>query len=337
MAETFESRATCSSPSVRKEWRSFTDQQKTEWLSAVKCLNKLPHDPKLFSLLPPPGQPFLNTSASLYDDLSYVHIDLYPIIHFVGIFLPWHRWFLNLFEQKMRGKCGYTGPMGYWDWSLDAADPEHSSMFDPNPQSGLGSLGTAENNYYLKDGALADFIVAYPKPHILQRDFSVTPFAEKPARLQPTPWLVTKPNTDARDVLKPENVDALINGYKGDFLGFYTKLDEIEGFHTTVHLMVGGDMQDAAHSSNDPMFYLHHGQLDRLWALWQKADPANARAFGGGSVPAILSADLHKKFPAGSPPNVNLDTVMPNDNYGDRSKVKDVIDTQGGYLCYVYE
>jgi hypothetical protein len=71
----------------------------------------------------------------------------------------------------------------------------------------------------------------------------------------------------------------LINGYKGDFLGFYTKLDEIEvgdatgllicvrnaktnlsqGFHTTVHLMVGGDMQDAAHSSNDPMFYLHHG------------------------------------------------------------------------------
>lgn len=98
---------------------------------------------------------------------------------------------------------------GYWDWSLgkliipkvgerfpdntqtvpDADDITGSSIFDSNPVTGLGSFGPQSNGFHLTDGAFSDFILAYPKPHTLSRNFSDTPFAL--GRLQPTPWIVS--------------------------------------------------------------------------------------------------------------------------------------------------
>ena len=55
----------------------------------------------------------------------------------------------------------------------------------------------------------------------------------------------------------------------------------LEAIHGNVHNAVGGDMR-TAHSPADPVFYLHHANVDRLWAQWQTgphaADPTNASA-----------------------------------------------------------
>jgi tyrosinase len=40
------------------------------------------------------------------------------------------------------------------------------------------------------------------------------------------------------------------------------------GIHNGVHRAVGGDMAGPA-SPSDPLFFLHHANIDRLWALWQ--------------------------------------------------------------------
>lgn len=42
--------------------------------------------------------------------------------------------------------------------------------------------------------------------------------------------------------------------------------------HNDVHVAVGGDMQTAA-SPKDPLFWLHHCNVDRLWSKWQKDHP----------------------------------------------------------------
>jgi tyrosinase len=34
------------------------------------------------------------------------------------------------------------------------------------------------------------------------------------------------------------------------------------------HNMIGGNMVDLT-SPNDPLFWLHHANVDRLWAVWQ--------------------------------------------------------------------
>lgn len=43
----------------------------------------------------------------------------------------------------------------------------------------------------------------------------------------------------------------------------------LEGIHNTVHVRVGGQMQTAS-SPSDPVFWLHHAFIDKLWADWQK-------------------------------------------------------------------
>ncbi len=39
-------------------------------------------------------------------------------------------------------------------------------------------------------------------------------------------------------------------------------------------------------SAGDPLFYLHHAWIDRLWWNWQVKDPARLLEIGGENIPA---------------------------------------------------
>ena len=39
-------------------------------------------------------------------------------IHQTGYFLPWHRLYVQSFEDALRTKCGYKGVQPYWDWTI---------------------------------------------------------------------------------------------------------------------------------------------------------------------------------------------------------------------------
>jgi len=54
----------------------------------------------------------------------------------------------------------------------------------------------------------------------------------------------------------------------------------LEGIHNTVHGAVGagGHAMGGASSPSDPLFWLHHAFVDKIWADWQKistAKPSN--------------------------------------------------------------
>lgn len=46
----------------------------------------------------------------------------------------------------------------------------------------------------------------------------------------------------------------------------------LEGIHGSVHISVGGQMGGAS-SPLDPIFWLHHAFIDKVWADWQKLNP----------------------------------------------------------------
>lgn len=50
----------------------------------------------------------------------------------------------------------------------------------------------------------------------------------------------------------------------------------LEGFHNEVHGWVGGAMGSIMVSPADPLFWMHHAQVDRLWSMWQSV-AGNAR------------------------------------------------------------
>jgi tyrosinase len=49
----------------------------------------------------------------------------------------------------------------------------------------------------------------------------------------------------------------------------------INGIHGSVHIWVGGTMSDASVSPADPVFWLHHANLDRLWWAWYNSPQGN--------------------------------------------------------------
>lgn len=75
------------------------------------------------------------------------------------------------------------------------------------------------------------------------------------------------------------NVDTLLG--QPDYFSFESQIEE--GIHGYVHCTVGptcpvAHMGDVPVAGNDPVFYSHHANIDRLWACWQnqQAVPAGA-------------------------------------------------------------
>ena len=89
----------CSSVEVRKEWRNLTSAEQTAYLEAEICLMKLP------------AQTGLAAVTSRYSDLTSLHQNLTLIIHEVGQFLPWHRYFVHVHQEILSSQCGYAGPI----------------------------------------------------------------------------------------------------------------------------------------------------------------------------------------------------------------------------------
>ncbi|KAI0082073.1 Di-copper centre-containing protein [Panus rudis PR-1116 ss-1] len=337
--------ARCTKPSIRREWRSLSTIERAEWIRAVKCLTSLPHTDALTPLVNPPDIPPVNSSSTFYDDFVYMHMDLNTHIHFTGLFLPWHRWYIQVYETALREKCGFKGASPYWDWSKDAADVEHASIFrDPDSESGLGGFGDPSLDYTVTNGAFFDFMVAYPSPHILRRNFTLQPylpFAGVP--------IFPEPEKTANTSFTKSEVHKMVNGFVGDFQGFQKYFEAPEGAHGAVHFIVGGDLAGTCpansvncipgptFSANEPMFWLHHAMVDKVWFEWQRAHPSNFWSFKGGSIQNLTSVEAYETYPNGMPPMLSFDSVMPAEGMFSASTIRDVFNTTGGFLCYEYE
>ena len=158
-------------------------------------------------------------------------------------FLPWHRGYLYFFEEIIRQLSGYEDfALPYWDWSKDfslpaqfwgAGNPLDNPTRTGEPDSGRG-IGP---NSTISLSDQAQFVSKSVVSEILnQPDF------ETFAGLQGA--LSTMPGAG-----------------------------ELEGTpHNFIHRWVNNDMA-TAESSIDPIFWLHHCNVDRLWTEWVNKHP----------------------------------------------------------------
>ncbi|EJT97271.1 Di-copper centre-containing protein [Dacryopinax primogenitus] len=321
----------------RREWRTLTLNERAEWIRAVKCLGNIRHPRLSFT----PDQTVLHGDHSLYDDFSYAHAVMDSTAHFKPYFLPWHRWFLHLFDSKLRSTCAYTGPTPFWDWSQDHADLFHSPVFDPDPEHGLGGTGDcdsfSEADCVVTTGAFApspssdtgDFTLAWPLPHHLRRNLTLL-----------TGWF--EDEQPQNSTLGPSFVQNATLHTTGDFWKFQWYMTLM---HNHVHNLVGGDMagdcprdlprEDCrgmaiAYTPNDPLFWLHHAQLDRLWSEWQVVDPLNFDAFSGLPLNPTNLSNPHYS------PNASTTHLMEFDRLSVSVPVSSMFDHEQWPLCYQY-
>lgn len=80
----------------------------------------------------------------------------------------------------------------------------------------------------------------------------------------------------------PTRLQVQTNRGRGAYNVFWPELER--DIHNPPHVWVGGEMNDFD-SPHDPVFYLHHCWIDKLWAMWQIDHPgapfvASGAAFG---------------------------------------------------------
>ena len=91
--------------------------------------------------------------------------------------------------------------------------------------------------------------------------------------------------------------------------------------------MVSHDRVDLPYEADvpDPIFFLHHTQVDRLWTLWQQERPDRVRAYGG----------LLNQWPATD--NATLSDRMSFLGLGPDVKVSEAMSTKSSRFCYEYD
>lgn len=92
--------------------------------------------------------------------------------------------------------------------------------------------------------------------------------------------------------------------------------------------------QDFYASPGDPLFYFHHGMLDRLWWIWQMQDPENRVDAVPGQAAIEMPGmerpegeeDIHKVV-------VDLGWTAPGVKLMD---LNEQMGGLGGEMCYIY-
>ncbi|KAJ0330160.1 hypothetical protein COL922a_012486 [Colletotrichum nupharicola] len=105
-----------------------------------------------------------------------------------------------------------------------------------------------------------------------------------------------------------------------------------------MHLGIGGQVGENADmysSPGDPVFYLVHGAVDKLWNDWQRTDwPARKTAIGGPDAMFAYRFDFFGDVPY---ENITLQYPLSFPNFGKEMVVSDMMDIRGGPFCYEYQ
>ena len=65
---------------------------------------------------------------------------------------------------------------------------------------------------------------------------------------------------------------------------FNTFAPALEGVHNSGHVWVGGSMGSIPTAPTDPVFWMHHAEIDRIWAEWQAANPGQNPPLAGAAA-----------------------------------------------------
>ncbi len=278
-------------PLQRKRVSDLTLEERERFVTAVKAMKQIPSN----------YEPDVNA----YDYFVVLHqsaFDLDSRAHMHPNFLPWHREFLLRFERELqRAGNDDTLFIPYWDW---AHPGEFESVFASDFMGGNGSM---DEDFAVTDGPFRKgewdivLIDLTPDEHLPEAaeahghhghheralNFqSVVHFGqdhEADLILSPGPLQRNMgdpraffPNNrevfEAISIYRPydsppfDTTVPLENSFRNYLEGWWERGSSM---HNGIHVFIGGQMGSGT-SPNDPVFFLHHAQVDRIWALYQE-------------------------------------------------------------------
>ncbi|KAJ6259583.1 Tyrosinase [Drechslerella dactyloides] len=235
-----------------------------------------------------------------------------------GHFILWHRYFIATYEKTLREVCGYRGAQPYWNWTIDVASMRDMIEWPVfNNHSGFGGNGPyvdGDNPFDIPERSGGGCV---PRGPFKYPNWVV--------HLGPGLSIDYNPRCLKRDFSRP-----LMNWATSDLVNWVTNVTNYEDFafrlenlpvftspnlHGAGHFGVGGAL--------DPLFYLHHSTLDKIFWRWQQEDLPN-RFFdvGGPVIPFDYGNSVG--------PNITLDFVIGLGGLAPDIPLRDIMNLQGG-------
>jgi peroxiredoxin len=165
-------------------------------------------------------------------------------------FLPWHRAYARRFEEALQDVDSSVA-LHYWDWT--SSDSETNGLPDAFTDTEYTSGG-----------------MTYPNP-LRRFRFDCDNTDKFTERFPDQPFLLQFLRNDVEDAFLRTTYDTF-NANSSSPVG-------IQRPHGSLHGWVGGEMGSTTFAAYDPVFWAHHSNVDRQWAMWQDspngAEPSN--------------------------------------------------------------
>ena len=209
-------------------------------------------------------------------------------------FLTWHRAYMLYVETEIQRMINDpTFALPYWDWLdettrnqiWDLMGKSNCGMFPPNPSinetidgpfSNWSTVCTNSQDLVCNGGNQ----VCNPTENLgkIQRCIGGTEGVQ--CRVESMLPSIRELNVALKEQLydtPPYNISKDLNGFRNALEGFKELVERnvnvcenfsITELHNRVHIYVGGTMLEVPTASNDPIFFLHHCNVDRLYEEW---------------------------------------------------------------------
>ncbi|KAI9324242.1 hypothetical protein DFJ73DRAFT_873455 [Zopfochytrium polystomum] len=292
--------AACSNPTVRREWNQLSSDEKTAYVAAIKTVIS-----KGLADSTTPG------IMGFYDFVKD-HVNGAYYAHGVAQFYPFHRAMVYLMEQALL-YAGWSGGLVYWDWSAVSQNWWEADVFNY-----VGEVDGRSSDNCVTQGAFG------------VNSYSVSPYPSFGAKTRPfsggSSTCLRRCGYVGSALDDPSSIASahLMATNYNDF-----RASDSTGYHANGHITVGGDsdscdMGNFYCSPNDPLFYLHHGFIDKSWWKWQQLCSSYKTDFSGYMV--VSPADAS-----------GLASTSETLDQWTKYKVSDMLDTlSGSPLCYTY-
>ncbi|ORY42805.1 Di-copper centre-containing protein [Rhizoclosmatium globosum] len=293
--------AACTNPRIRSEWGQLTAEQKATYVRAVQVLRDRPAS----------GQ-YSDPSRMGWHDFTITHSREAFWSHGNAQFYPYHRAMLWQYENALISTGIWPSNMGvpYFDWSAMSQNWWTSDIFTDQY---FGAISSNDPNTCVLTGAFA------------KGKYSVAADADGHR-------IVTGDQTclrrNAQQSALPDATSIVRGLAARSFEEFHGhNLDE-SNFHASGHGTLGGvgsDLGNPSVSPNDPVFYFHHGFVDKFYWKWQ-----NQCEF--------FKHDYQGRLARADDPVGNGTIYVSKELFVNSwpFQVKQLLDTQGDTLCYTY-
>ncbi|KAF1998609.1 Di-copper centre-containing protein [Amniculicola lignicola CBS 123094] len=330
---------------IRKEFGDMTKEERVDYTRAVKCLLNKP------SKLPAGKYP---GAKSRYDDFVVVHMNMTPSVHATANFMHWHRYYIWAYETALKTECDYKYYQPYWNWGK-YADLPTSPIFNGDEYSmggngeyvahkgtsiGMTTIPAGPGGGCVRTGPFANLTI-----HLGPLMSTMDPALKIPSNPNPQGY-GDNPRCLRRDVNNFFVKNALLattlashitsNAAIGKFQDtLQTDTAQRSSIHGSGHFSIWGDPGgDVYVSPAEPVFWLHHGQLDRHWWMWanylEKEVKTRTSQYEGGTN------WQNPNSARGKPTDPQwLDVAAPTGKNGIPSN--QMFSTTSGPFCYLYQ